>query len=56
MGTNEQIARLILQQTWEEREAMAGWLAFSAELIGEWARHVLDSEQPQPELAAQDDD
>ena len=60
MGTNEQIARLILQQTWEEREAMAKGLssydwkaAPRGEIIGTWASHLLESaEQPQPEPAA----
>jgi hypothetical protein len=64
MGTNEQIARLILQQTWEEREAMAKGLsaydwksAPRGEIIGTWASQFLEAaEQPQPEPDAQDDD
>ena len=51
MGTNEQIARLILQQTWEEREMLADELNVDASKIGQWAKSM---EAPEP--AAQDDD
>ena len=51
MGTNEQIARLILQQTWEEREMLADELNVDAQKIGQWAKSM---EAPEP--AAQDDD
>ena len=64
MGTNEQIAKLILQQTWEEREAMGNDLwkydwedTLGSEILGTWASQLLEAaKQPKPEPAAQDDD
>jgi hypothetical protein len=57
MGTNEQIAKLILQQTWEEREAMAEGLDVPSGAFGTWASQLLEAaEHPQPEPAAQEDD
>ena len=63
MSTNEQIARLILQQTWEEREAMGSGLfaamekSGTAQALGAWAEAALaPGPNPEPSKPAPDPD